>query len=87
MRVVVHLGRSTWDVGEAGLGGHSLLLHEVHNSEDHNPHDVDEVPVQADDLDDLGRSLGSLSRSESTTNEISMTMPTVTCTPWNPVSV
>src|SRR5262249_2356848 len=30
------------------------LRHQVHDGEDHDPHDVDEVPVKACDLDALG---------------------------------
>src|SRR5687767_4130696 len=33
------------------------IRHQVHDGEDHDPHHVDEVPVQAGDLDALGVAL------------------------------
>src|SRR4051794_30197650 len=40
--------------------GASLVRNQVHDREDHDPHDVDEVPVQTGDLDGLGLLGGQL---------------------------
>ena len=60
---------------------------QVDESEDHDPHDVDEVPVQTDQLDDLRLVAVDAPLGDIATIESSMMMPTDTCTPWKPVSV
>src|SRR3954452_14497734 len=40
------------------IGHVVLLLHEVQNREEENPHEVDEMPVKADDLDPVRITLG-----------------------------
>src|SRR5256885_15769843 len=48
---------SSWAVGAACVVIRQLLVDEVDDGEDDDPHHVDEVPVQTDDLDGL-RTLG-----------------------------
>ena len=65
----------------------SLDRDQVDDGEDEDPHDVDEVPVQADDLDRLGVSRRQLPLIDAMNSDISITMPRLTWTPWKPVSV
>jgi hypothetical protein len=58
---------------------------QVDDGEDHDPDDVDEVPVEPTISTVSARSVGSRPRSDMTSSDISMTMPTETCTPWKPV--
>ena len=70
------------------LIGASSCRDQVDEREDDDPDDVDEVPVEADELDDLGPVAGRPgSREIMPTSASSMMMPTVTWTPWKPVSV
>ena len=69
------------------MSPHSVLGNQVDGGEDEDPHDVDEVPVEAGDLDRLvparGRAVPCIERAHSVSSQ---TMPTVTCAPCRPVS-
>ena len=73
--------------GGGGASSRRSSRDQVDDGEDEDPHDVDEVPVQADDLDRLGPLGARLPRNDIMSSDISMTMPTLTWTPWKPVSV
>ena len=60
---------------------------EVDDGEDHDPDDVDEVPVQPGDLDpSRSAARSSLPCIDRPHSDSSQMMPTVTCAPWMPVS-
>jgi hypothetical protein len=61
------------------------LLHQVDEREDHDPDDVDEVPVQTRHLQPQRVLRPQWPRYMSNQRNSSQITPMVTCAPWNPV--